>query len=208
MPSCRHRLFGSLEFDALLRSLHASEIQRLLRLLQPPPRFQRARYGPGLRRSAARRVRGCAVEHFAHRTERRIQQMIAQRLETPLCRRCISAHAILGKRIVSEQERPHRPLVVAAIALPHAAEVLLSKLAMCRCQAAQSIRSEQIGCARAHYTLLRLRIECAVRQTHGEDLIRAQRRVEPSGAVDYVVQPFLLPMMKRWKPSAMRAASS
>ena len=77
--------------------------------------------------------------------ERRIEQVVAQRVEPRLRHRRVAGHAVLGQRVVPEQERPHRPLVIAAVALPDAARVVRAEVAMDGLRLAQPIRGQQLA---------------------------------------------------------------
>ena len=173
-----------------------------LRLLQPPPRLQRARHRPRLRRRAARRVRRGAVEDLAHRAQRRIEQVVAQRLE-PRLRRCrVAAHAILGQRVVPEQERPHRPLVIAAVALPHAARVMRAEVAMDGRQAAQAIRGEQFAPAqRAPRSPAHSRSSGLYGRLTAKIWLGRTVASSPSGPSSTSNSPSPSALTKRWKPS-------
>src|SRR5689334_4238734 len=149
--SGRQCLLARLGLDHLLGVSRLIALDRLLAVLQPPPRFQRASNRPRLRRRAARRMRCGTVEHLAHGSERCIEQVVAQRFEPALRHLCIFSHAILGERVMSKQEAPHRTLVIAAVALPYTTEILRTKIAMRRREAAQAIRGEQAAGTRTQY---------------------------------------------------------
>jgi hypothetical protein len=84
-------------------------------------------------------VRRVAVEDLADLAEAGIEKMIADWAQKKLRRRGVVVDAIMGKRIMAEQPRPHRALMLAAVALDDPALVAAMIVGIVRRQRAQSI---------------------------------------------------------------------
>src|SRR5271166_2465763 len=92
-------------------------------LPEQAPGVQGAADRPGLCGGAAGMVRWISVENLTDCAHRLILQCVPDRLQQSLRCRGVAAHAISGEAEWSEQPAPDRPLVIAAVALAHAAAV-------------------------------------------------------------------------------------
>jgi len=92
--------------------------------VQANPGVECAGDRPGLGRAAARRVRLSAVEDFGDRAQTGVEEMVANRFEAFQRAFRIAVDPVFGQRVVSEQPRPNRPLVIGTVTLPDAARVV------------------------------------------------------------------------------------
>src|SRR3954447_1531397 len=79
---------------------------------EAPPSLERAGDRPRLRGTAARGVRWVTVEDLANLAETGIEKMITDRPQQTLRRRGIAVHTVMGERIMAEQPRPYRALMI------------------------------------------------------------------------------------------------
>src|SRR2546428_13137072 len=88
------------------------------------PGAQRLGDGPRLRDAPARCKRRIAVEDLGDGAEPVVAEVMRHRREEGACCLGVAVHLEVSERERAEEERPHRALVVGAVAVPLIAAVL------------------------------------------------------------------------------------
>src|SRR5215469_9344917 len=151
---------------------------------EAPPGFEHACDRPRLRRTAARGVRRITVEDLANLAEPGIEQMIADRPQQTLRLRGVAVDTIMGERVMAEQPRPYRALMIPAVALDDPALVAAMIVGIVGRQRAQSIGGQESIRAAVQHGALRWLIQRARPQAHRQDLVRPEPCVRAARTVD------------------------
>src|SRR4030095_5102787 len=102
---------------------------------------------PSLGDAAAGAVRCVAVEYFCERAEAVGDHGVRERLQEREGGGAVFVNAMVRESERSEQPAPDDPLVISGVALATAAGIDTGIARFTRRKAAQSIRSQQVGCA-------------------------------------------------------------
>jgi hypothetical protein len=90
-------------------------------------------------------MRWSTVKDLTHRAETGIEQVILDRFQTHLCGYRITMDAILSQGIMAKQPGPDRALMVGAVPLLHATQVMRPIIWMRGGERAQSIGTQELS---------------------------------------------------------------
>src|SRR5256712_2632602 len=151
------------------------------------PRPERLRDAPGLGDAPTWREGRVAVEDLGDGADAMVAEVVGERRQERAGRRGVAVRLEVGQGERSEEPRPHRALMVRAVAFPLIAAVVTSIIRMAGHQAPEPERGQQMTGAGIDDPFLALRRQRALAQRDGEDLIGPERLVVTPRRVENVV---------------------
>src|SRR5882724_6452838 len=153
--------------------------------LMPGP--QRLGDGPRLRDAPPWCKRRIAIEDLGDRPEPVVAEMMRHWREEGACRLGVAVHLEVRERERAEEERPHRALMISAVAVPLIAAVLALVLRVAGRKTPQPVGRQEMARAGVDDLALAFERERALAERDCEDLVWPERVIVAVGRVDDVV---------------------